>query len=106
MTKSDKDSLKNELKKLFPDIKEFNEIVEQLEVNVVDNKTDYEVKQVNIHELADIKRAALSRDGKFEKFTSNESKEYVEVLNEVKGKLTSLDKKMDKVIQYMEAKRK
>ncbi|MDS9471596.1 hypothetical protein [Sporosarcina pasteurii] len=106
MTKNDKDLLKNELKKHFPDMKQFNEILDQVELNVVDKKSNFEVKEVNIDELEAIKRAALSKDGRFESVESNESKKYIELLNEVKNQLTSLDMKLDIIIQYLEVRGK
>ncbi|MBY0223098.1 hypothetical protein ABZ756_04940 [Mammaliicoccus sciuri] len=104
MTESGKDLLKNELKKLIPEIEHLNGILDQVEINVVDNNTTYEVKEVNKQELEAIKRSALSKDGRFEKNESNESRKNIGILNEIRNNLTSLDKKMDIIIQYLEAK--
>lgn len=83
-------------------MKEFNEILNQLEITDVEHNTNYEVKEVTKQELETIKRGALSKDGKFEKFESNESRRYVEVLNEVRDKVTSIENKLDKIIRKLE----
>ncbi|WP_194841440.1 hypothetical protein [Sporosarcina obsidiansis] len=104
MTKGDNDQLKNELKKLFPEVEQIDGILDQIELNVVANNTTYEVKEVNQQELEAIKKSALSIDGRFEKVESNESKKNMETLHLIRDKLTTLDEKMDRIIRYLDAK--
>lgn len=99
---NDKGVFRSEIQKLFPELVEFDEILDQTEMPTVERGTTYEVKEVNKKELETIKRSALSRGGRFEKAESNESRTKMDLLYEIRDKLTDVDKKMDKIINYLE----